>query len=70
MLAKKGRERRVRRHSRASEMRVPVTLDEDGDLLLARADETGMYLEVADACAAMLADAAPGTKIRICEGED
>ncbi len=50
-------------------MRVPVTIDEDGDLVLARPDETGMYLEVDDVCAAMLADAAPGTKIHI-DGEN
>ena len=46
-------------------MKVPVSINEAGELVLANPEETGMYLEVDDACAALLDGAPIGTPIEI-----
>ena len=51
-------------------MRVPVRIDDAGELVLANPNDTGMYIEVDDACAPMLDGAPVGTRIDISGGED
>ena len=51
-------------------MKIAVTINEQGDLILADPDETGMFIEVDDMYETALADAPIGTPIRIVDTQD